>query len=72
MVPNIDGTMGHKIKTIKDCRHGTQYVIQYSTNRNPAQSLEENAIPVFVNSYISFVYEININFINLKIKMHLY
>ena len=46
-MPNIDGTMGHKIKTIKYPRHGTQCVIQYPTNRNPAQSLQENAITVF-------------------------
>ena len=46
MVPNIDGTMGHKIKTRKHPRHGTQCVI-YPTNRNPAQSLQENAITVF-------------------------
>ena len=38
MVPNIDGTMGHKIKTRKHPRHGTLCVIQYPTNRNPAQS----------------------------------
>ena len=43
-VPNIDGTMGHKIKTRKHPRHGTQCVIQYPTNRNPAQSRQENAI----------------------------
>ena len=47
MVPNIDGTMGHKIKTKKHRRHGTQWVIQYPTNRNPAQSLQGNAITVF-------------------------
>ena len=47
MVPNFDGTMGHKIKTRKHQRHGTQCVIQYPTNRNPAQSLQENAITVF-------------------------
>ena len=47
MVPNIDGTMGHKIKIIKPQRHGTQCVIQYPTNINPAQSLQENAITVF-------------------------
>ena len=39
MVPNIDGTMGHTIETRKHPRHGTQCVIQYPTNRNPAQSL---------------------------------
>ena len=47
MVPNIDGTMGHKIKTRKHRRHGTQSVVQYPTNGNPAQSLQENAITVF-------------------------
>ena len=47
MVPNIDGTMGHTIKTRKHPRHGTQCVIQYPTNRNPAQSLQENATTVF-------------------------
>ena len=47
MVPNTDGTMGLKIKTRKHPRHGTQCVIQYPTNRNPAQSLQENAITVF-------------------------
>ena len=35
------------IKTRKHPRHGTQCVIQYPTNRNPAQSLQENAITVF-------------------------
>ena len=48
MVPNIDGTMGHKIKTRKHPRHGTQCVIQYPTNRNPAQPLQENAITVYL------------------------
>ena len=47
MVPNIDGTIGHTIKTKKHLRHGTQCVIQYPNNRNPAQSLQENAITVF-------------------------
>ena len=47
MVPNIDGTMGHTIKTKQHPRHGTQCVIQYPTNRNQAQSLQENAITVF-------------------------
>ena len=46
-MPNIDGTIGHTIKTRKHQRHGTQCVIQYPTNRNPAQSLQENAITVF-------------------------
>ena len=49
MVPNIDGTMGHKIKTKKHRRHGTQCVIQYPTNRNPAQSLQENAITIWAS-----------------------
>ena len=39
MVQNIDGTMMHTIKTRKHLRHGTQCIIQYPTNRNPAQSL---------------------------------
>ena len=47
MVPNIDGTMGHKLETRKHPRHGTQRVIKDSTNRNPAQSLQENVITVF-------------------------
>ena len=47
MVPNIDGTIGDTIKTRKHPRHGTQCAIQYPTNRNPAQSLQENAITVF-------------------------
>ena len=47
MLPNIDGAMGHKIKTRKQPRHGRQCVIQYPTNRNPAQSLQENTITVF-------------------------
>ena len=46
MVPNIDWTMRHKIKTRKHARHGTQCVILYPTNRNGAQSLLENAITV--------------------------
>ena len=44
MVPNIGGTIGN---TIKHLRQGTQCIIQYPTNRNPAQSLHENAITVF-------------------------
>ena len=47
MVPNIDGTMGHKIKPRKHPEHGTQCVIQYPTNRNPTESLQENTITVF-------------------------
>ena len=47
MVPNTDGTIMHKVKSRKHPRHGTQCVIQYPTNRNPAQSLQENSITVF-------------------------
>ena len=47
MVPNIDGTIELTIRTRKHPRHGTQCVIQYPTNRNPAQSLQENAITVY-------------------------
>ena len=47
MVPNIDGTIGHTIETRKYPRHETLCVIQYPTNSNPAQSLQENAITVF-------------------------
>ena len=48
MVPNIDGTIGHTIKKQKTSKtYGTQCVIQYPTNRNPAQFLQENAITVF-------------------------
>ena len=46
-MPNIDGTMGHTIKIRKRPRHGIQCVIQCPTNRNPAQSLQENVITVF-------------------------
>ena len=34
-------------KNRKHPRHGTQCVIQYPTNRNPAESFQENAITVF-------------------------
>ena len=44
MVPNIHSTIGHKINTRKHPRHGTQCGIQYPKNRNPTQSLQENAI----------------------------
>ena len=47
MVPNINGTMGHKIKTRHHPRHETQCVIEHPINRNPAQSLQENVITVF-------------------------
>ena len=39
--------MLHKIETRKHPIYGTQCVIQYPSNRNPAQSLEENAIAEF-------------------------
>ena len=45
MVPNVDIPVlytGDKIETWKHTRHGTQCVIQYPTNRTPAQSLQEN------------------------------
>ena len=68
MVPNIDGTMGHKIKTRKYPRHGTQCNIQYPTNRNPAQSLQENAItelgPPLYNSLLKYLRDIEV----LKLK----
>ena len=48
MVPNIDGTMGNKIKTRKHPRHGTQYVIQYPTKQKPSTILSRNVITVFV------------------------
>ena len=47
MALNINGTMGHKIKNRNLPSHGKQCVIEYSTNRNPAESLQENAITVF-------------------------
>ena len=56
--PNIDGTMGHK-KNRKHPRHGTQSVIQYPTNRNPAQYLQENAITVFWASVVQLVAKIS-------------
>ena len=39
MVPNIDGIMGHKIKTRKHPRHGTQCLIQYPTNRKKPSTI---------------------------------
>ena len=54
--------MGHTIKTRKHPRHGTQYVIQYQTNRNKAQSHQENAITVFrpqlYNSLLKYLRDI--------------
>ena len=34
MVPNIEGTEEHKIKTRNHRRHGTQCIMEYSANRN--------------------------------------
>ena len=54
--------MGHKINTRKHPRHGTQCVIQYPTNRNPEQSLQENAItvvgPRLYNSFPKYLRDI--------------
>ena len=62
MVPNIDGTIGHTIKTRKHPRHGTQCIIHYPTNRNPAQSLQENAVtafgPLLYNSLLKYLRDI--------------
>ena len=48
MVLNIDGTMGHKIKTRKHPRHGT-YNALFSTRQTETQHNipQENAITVF-------------------------
>ena len=46
---------GHTIKNRKYPRHGPQCVIQYPTNRNSAQSLQENAITVFYVSVVQLV-----------------
>ena len=74
MVPNIDGTMGHTVKTRKHQRHGTLCVIQYPTNRNPAQSLQENAITVFMrrlyNSLPKYLRDIeNVKTENFKLEL---
>ena len=55
MEPNIGGKMGHKIITRKHQSHRTQCVIQYPTNRNPAQSFQENEITVFSASVVQLV-----------------
>ena len=39
--------MGHKTKTRNYLRHETQCVIEFPTNKNPAQSRQKNAITVF-------------------------
>ena len=39
---------GAQNKNQKTPRHGTQCVIQYPTNRNPAQSLLENVIIIII------------------------
>ena len=46
IVQNIYGTMGCEIKTRNHSRHWTLRVLDYSTNRSPAQSVKENAITV--------------------------
>ena len=49
MVPNIEGTILHKIKTRNHPRHGTKYFYRvpiFETKRNNAQSYHENAITV--------------------------
>ena len=46
-MPNVDCTMGHKIKTRNHPRHGTHSVIEYPINRNPSKSLQENEKIVF-------------------------
>ena len=64
MVPNIDGTMGHKIKTRNHPRHGTRCIIEYPINRNPTQSIQKNAITVFgprlYNSLFKYLRDIEI------------
>ena len=47
VVPNIEGTKGHKIKTRNHKRYGAQCVIEFPINRNPAKSLQEISITVF-------------------------
>ena len=47
MMPNINGTIGHKMKTRNHPRLRTHSVITYPPNRNPAQSLRKNAITLF-------------------------
>ena len=75
MVTNIEGTMAHKIKTRKYQRHGTHCVIQYPTNRNPKQSIQENAITLFgpglYNSLPKYLRDIE-NFKNEKLKFELH
>ena len=52
IVPNIDAAMGHKIKTRNHPWHGTQgvmvFCIEYTANRNPVQSRQENSITVII------------------------
>ena len=48
MVTNIDCTIEHKMKTRNRRKHRTQWVIQYPTSKNPAESLQENALTVFI------------------------
>ena len=72
MVPNIDGTMGHKIKIRNHPRYGTQSDIEFPINRNPAQSLQENAMfwPRFYNSLPKYLKDIE-NVKTEKIKFEL-
>ena len=61
-IANIDA-MGHKIKTRKHPRHGTQCACYSVSNKqNPAQSLQENTITVFgprlYNSFSKYIKDI--------------
>ena len=47
MVPNTEGTEGHRINTRNHQRHETHFVMGYMKNRNPSQSLQENVITAF-------------------------
>ena len=55
MVPNLDGTMGQKVKTRNHPRRGTQCVVENQTNRNQAQSIQETAITVFGPRFYNLV-----------------
>ena len=78
MVPNIDGTIGHTIKTRNHPRHETQCVIQYPTKRNPAQSLQENAITVLcmprlynsLSKYLRDIESVKIQILALLVSRH--
>ena len=67
IVPNINVTMGHKIKSRNHPRHGTKCVIEYPTNKNTAQFLQENPVTVFVPRLYSLPkYLRNIESVKLK------